>query len=250
MLSIFKKSGDFRMIGSIIGNERTEPIKGSVTQKLAHLIITLFIRLAAHVEVSGLENAPQAGGYIAASNHLGRLDPLLGYVFVKRDDITMMVAEKYHKYAFLRWAVKQVDGMWVDRFNADFNALREALSRLKRGSVLVIAPEGTRSKTEVLIEARPGSSFLAAKAGVPVVPVAVTGTEDRLVMQQIKRLRRPHIHIRVGKPFTLPPLKSRERDAIQKYTDEIMCQIAALLPPEKRGFYAQHPRTLELLSEQ
>ncbi len=208
------------------------------------------MRLAARVEIFGLENAPRQGGFIVASNHLGRLDVPLAYVFLQRNDITMMVAEKYHKYAVFRWFVKYLDAMWVDRFNADFNALREALSRLKRGGVLVIAPEGTRSKSEALIEARLGSSFLAAKAGVPIVPVALTGTEDRLVVQQLRRLRRPLIHVRVGKPFTLPPFKGAQREqSTQKYTDEIMCQIAALLPLEKRGFYAKHPRTLELLSE-
>jgi len=209
----------------------------------------LFVRLAMHVEIVGLENIPQQGGFIITPNHLGRLDVPLGYVFLNRNDIIMMVAEKYHKYAIIRWFVKNLDAMWVDRFNADFKALREALNRLKRGGVLVIAPEGTRSKTEALLEARPGSSFLAVKAGVPIVPVGVTGTEDRLVVQQFKRLRRPQIHVRIGKPFTLPPIKGHERDqAIKSYTDEIMCHIAALLPPEKRGFYANHPRTLELLS--
>jgi 1-acyl-sn-glycerol-3-phosphate acyltransferase len=220
-----------------------------MTQKLAHFLMHLFVRLAMHVEIVGLENIPQQGGFIITPNHLGRLDVPLGYVFLNRNDIIMMVAEKYHKYAIIRWFVKNLDAMWVDRFNADFKALREALNRLKRGGVLVIAPEGTRSKTEALLEARPGSSFLAVKAGVPIVPVGVTGTEDRLVVQQFKRLRRPQIHVRIGKPFTLPPIKGHERDqAIQSYTDEIMCHIAALLPPEKRGFYANHPRTLELLS--
>ena len=81
------------------------------------------------------------------------------------------------------------------------------------------------------------------------MPVALTGTEDRLVVEQLKHLRRPHIHVVVGKPFTLPAIKNQDREkAIQGYTDEIMCRIAALLPPEKRGFYANHPRTLEILS--
>jgi 1-acyl-sn-glycerol-3-phosphate acyltransferase len=218
-------------------------------RKLLRWLITLGVRLAAHVEICGLENAPREGGFIATSNHLGRLDVPLPYVFLKREDVTMMVAEKYHKYAIMRWLVKWLDAMWVDRFNADFSVLREGLSRLKRGGVLVIAPEGTRSKAEALLEARPGSSYLAAKAGVPIVPVALTGTEDRLVMEQYKHLRRPHIQVQVGQPFTLPPIKGQEREqALQRYTDEIMCQIAALLPPEKRGFYANHPRTLELLA--
>jgi 1-acyl-sn-glycerol-3-phosphate acyltransferase len=220
-----------------------------MTRKLAHFLMHLFVRLAMHVEIVGLENIPQQGGCIITPNHLGRLDVPLGYVFLNRNDIIMMVSEKYHKYGIIRWFVKNLDAMWVDRFNADFKALREALNRLKRGGVLVIAPEGTRSKTEALLEAKPGSSFLAVKAGVPIVPVGVTGTEDRLVVQQFKRLRRPQIHVRIGKPFTLPPIKGPEREqAIQSYTDEIMCRIAALLPPEKRGFYANHPRTLELLS--
>ncbi len=202
------------------------------------------------MDISGYENVPGEGGFIVASNHLGRLDVPLPYIFLPRNDITLMVAEKYQKYAIFRWFVKNLDAMWVDRFNADFNALREALNRLKRGGVLVIAPEGTRSKSEALIEARPGSSYLASKSGVPIVPVALTGTEDRLVVEQLKRLRRPHIHVQVGRPFTLPPIKSQEREqTLQKYTDEIMCRIAALLPPEKRGFYAQHQRTLELVND-
>lgn len=218
-------------------------------KKFANVLVQLFIRLAARVEIDGLENAPRQGGFIVASNHLGRLDVPLAYIFLGRDDITLMVAEKYHKYAIFRWFVKHLDAMWVDRFNADFNVLREALSRLKRGGVLVIAPEGTRSKTEALLEAKPGSSYLAAKAGVPILPVALTGTEDRLVVQQLKRLRRPRLHVQVGRPFQLPPIQVQEREqAIQRYTDEIMCQIAALLPPEKRGFYADHPRTLELVN--
>jgi 1-acyl-sn-glycerol-3-phosphate acyltransferase len=219
-----------------------------MTQKLAKFLVFLFMRLAAHVDIDGLENQPHEGGFIVASNHLGRLDVPLAYVFLNRNDITLMVAEKYHKYAIFRWFVKNLDGLWVDRYNADFNTVRAALYRLKQGGVLVIAPEGTRSKTEALIEAWSGSSFLAAKTGSPIMPVALTGTEDRLVMQQIKRLRRPRIHVQVGKPFTLPPIKGQDRQQVlQQYTNEIMCQIAALLPPEKRGFYADHPRTQELL---
>ena len=221
-----------------------------MTQKLAKFLVLLFMRLVARVDIDGLENTPHEGGFIVASNHLGRLDVPLVYVFLKRNDITLMAAEKYRKYAIFRWFVKHLDGLWVDRFNADFNTVRAALNRLKQGGILVIAPEGTRSKTEALNEAWSGSSFLAAKTGAPVVPVALTGTEDRLVVQELKRLRRPRIHVQVGKPFTLPPIKSQDREqSLQQYTDEIMCQIAALLPPEKRGFYAAHPRTLELLKE-
>jgi 1-acyl-sn-glycerol-3-phosphate acyltransferase len=140
-----------------------------------------------------------------------------------------------------------MDAIWVDRFGADFRALREMLSRLRRGGVLVIAPEGTRSQNGALIEGRPGVSYLAAKAGVPILPVAATGTQDALVKEQLSRLHKLHITVRIGQAFMLPSIQSHDRDAaLQEYTDEIMCRIAALLPPDYRGVYADHPRLKQL----
>jgi 1-acyl-sn-glycerol-3-phosphate acyltransferase len=113
-----------------------------------------------------------------------------------------------------------------------------------------MAPEGTRSPTGALIEARPGASYLAARSGAPIVPVAVTGTEDKNVVAHLKRLRRVKVITRIGEPFTLPPLGRGDREVeLKKDTDEIMCRIAAMLPLEYRGVYADHPRTLELLNE-
>jgi len=115
---------------------------------------------------------------------------------------------------------------------------------------LVMAPEGTRSPTEGMIEGKPGSGYLAAKAGVPIVPVGITGTEDRLVKQQLRHLRRVQVRARVGKPFTLPPFDNKNREAaVQRATEEIMCQIAALIPPHNRGIYADHPRLVELITQ-
>jgi 1-acyl-sn-glycerol-3-phosphate acyltransferase len=216
--------------------------------RIARWIIDLIVRLFCRLEVHGRERIPSSGSFAVASNHLGRLDPVLVYYYLDRKDIIMLVAEKYRKIPLARWFVKQLNAIWVDRFNADFSAVREALHRLRKGGVLVLAPEGTRSQTGALIEARPGVSYLVAKAGVPIIPVALIGSEDKYVVSQFRRLRRPHITARVGEPFTLPPLKGKERDAaLQAYTDEIMCRIAALLPPSYRGVYADHPRLKELL---
>jgi 1-acyl-sn-glycerol-3-phosphate acyltransferase len=147
------------------------------------------------------------------------------------------------------WLVKQLDGIYVDRYNADFGALREGLKRLRKGGVLVLAPEGTRSPTGALIEARPGASFLAVKAGVPIIPVALTGTEDQAAKAQLKKLRRPKVIVRAGEPFTLSEAGDHKNrnELMQEYTDEIMCRIAAMLPVGYRGVYADHPRLNELL---
>jgi 1-acyl-sn-glycerol-3-phosphate acyltransferase len=112
----------------------------------------------------------------------------------------------------------------------------------------VIAPEGTRSKTETLQEGKMGVAFLAAKSSYPVVPVALTGTEDRRVTENLKHFRRTKITVTVGDPFyiTIPKGKGRE-ETLRQGTEEIMCQIAALLPKNYRGVYADHPRLQELL---
>jgi len=118
--------------------------------------------------------------------------------------------------------------------------------------VLVITPEGTRSKVGHLIEGKQGVSYLAAKLGYPILPAGITGSFDPLFFGQLKRLRRPRIMVNVGPAFNLAPLPSESQgrdEALKKDTDEIMCRIAVLLPEDYRGFYAQHPRLDELLKE-
>jgi 1-acyl-sn-glycerol-3-phosphate acyltransferase len=218
------------------------------THKIFRFIIRILLGLIARVEVVGFENLP-AGGFVIAANHIGRLDAALAYFVLDRPDIIMVVAEKYAKNAVFRWLVRLTNGMFVDRYNADIHAIRETLRRLQQGQVFTITPEGTRSRSGNLIAAKPGGIYLAWKAGVPVLPVALTGTEDALVVQRLKRFKRLQIRIVAGQPFSLPQqVKGKERDAaLQQYSDEVMCRIAALLPPERRGVYAQHPRLKELL---
>jgi 1-acyl-sn-glycerol-3-phosphate acyltransferase len=84
-----------------------------------------------------------------------------------------------------------------------------------------------------------------------VIPVAITGTEDKVILANVKRFRKSKVTLTVGKPFTLPPLPKENREvALQGYTDEIMCQIAAILPERYRGVYAGHARLKELLEMQ
>jgi len=208
------------------------------------------MRLVARVEVDGMENLPASGGYIVVANHLGRMDIPLVYDLLDRDDVILLVAEKYRKYGIVRWLVKKVDALWLERFSADLRALRNTLARLKAGGVLVIAPEGTRSPTGALLPGKAGAGYLAAKSGLPLLPVAVTGTEDALVKSQLKRFKRLHIKVRIGTLFQAPALEGRNREAaLQEITDEIMCRIAALLPEAYRGVYADHPRLPEFLKE-
>jgi len=208
------------------------------------------MKIIADIEVHGIEKLPE-GNCIASGNHMGRLDTAVLLCIIDRDDLIMPVAEKYKNHPLFGAIGRAVNAIWLNRFEADYPALREILARMRKGGLLVIAPEGTRSKTEALQEGKMGVAFLASKSGYPVLPVAVTGTEDRRIMENLKRFRRSKIIVRAGEPFyvQIPQGRARE-EAMRQVTDEIMCRIGALLPENYRGVYANHPRLKELLAQQ
>src|SRR5512138_3249150 len=210
-------------------------------------IVRFFMKIIAEIEVSGIEKLP-AGNVILAANHLGRLDTAVFLCIIDREDLIMPVAEKYKNHPLYGAIGRAANAIWLNRFDADYSAFRQILERMKQGGLLVIAPEGTRSKTEALQEGKMGVAFLASKSGYPVLPVAVTGTEDRAIVENIKHFRRSKITATAANLFyiDIPKGKGREK-AMRQATDEIMCQIGALLPEKYRGVYASHPRLKELL---
>jgi 1-acyl-sn-glycerol-3-phosphate acyltransferase len=211
-------------------------------------IIRFFMKLIADIEVHGIEKLPE-GNVIVAANHLGRLDTAVLLCILDREDVIMPVAEKYKNHPLYGAIGRAANAIWLNRFEADYSAFRQILDRMKQGGILVIAPEGTRSRTESLQEGKMGVAFLASKSGYPVLPVAVTGTEDRGVIENLKRFRRSRITATAAEliHIELPKGKGRE-EAMRQATDEIMCQIAALLPEKYRGVYADHPRVKEILN--
>jgi 1-acyl-sn-glycerol-3-phosphate acyltransferase len=205
------------------------------------------MKLIADIEIKGIEKLPE-GNVIVAANHLGRLDTAALLCILDREDIIMPVAEKYKNHPLYGAIGRAAKAIWLNRFEADYSAFRQILERMKQGGLLVIAPEGTRSKTEALQEGKMGVAFLASKSGYPILPVAVTGTEDRRVIENLKRFRRSKITAIAAELMyvDIPKGKGRE-EAMRQVTDEIMCQIGALLPEQYRGVYADHPRLKELL---
>ena len=219
--------------------------------RVLRFLIRILLGLIARFEIHGKENVPVTGGMILASNHIGILDILMVYYGIDRTDLFIPVAEKFEKIGWIRWIAKYLNFLFVDRFNPDLRALRRMMALMEDGKCLVIAPEGTRSLTGALNEGRPGVVYLAARSGFPVIPIAITGTADKDVLDNVKSLRKSHITLTGGRPFIIPPLPNKDRDAaLQNYTDEIMCRIAALLPEQYRGVYADHPRLKELLSQE
>jgi len=212
-------------------------------------LFRLLVNLVAHVDIKGYENLPREGSFVIATNHLGILDAPIAFYALDYWDMFVLIGEKWESVALFRWLGKYFNFIFIDRFNPDIKTLRRVISLMEKDNILVIAPEGTRSRVGSLIEARPGVSYLATKLNRPIVPVAITGTEDKAFFGNLKKLRRAHITLTAGQAFTLPPLPRENRDdALKQYTDEIMSHIAAILPEKYRGFYAGHPRLKELLN--
>ncbi|MFZ5919541.1 MAG: lysophospholipid acyltransferase family protein [Chloroflexota bacterium] len=218
-------------------------------RNILRTLIRFIINLIARVDVSGYEHVPATGNFVIATNHLGIVDAPLAFYALDRWDLFVLIAEKWEKNPFFKWLGKYFNFIFIDRFNPDIRALRRVINLMDEGQNLVIAPEGTRSRVGSLIEGKPGVSYLATRLGQPIVPVALAGTEDRVIFGNLKRLKRSHITVTAGPAFTLPPLPRQNRDeALKQYTDEIMCRIAALLPEKYWGVYREHPRLKELLA--
>lgn len=216
--------------------------------KTTRFLIRLLLRLLTHTVASGLENIPREGNFVIASNHLGLVDAFLPFYFTENNNLVLMVGEKWEKVGILRWLGRRLNFIFVDRFHPDIRAIRNVIARMKSGEVLVITPEGTRSKVGHLLEGKQGVSYLAAKMGYPIIPAGIAGTFDPDFFGQLKHFKRPRIKVSIGPAFTLPEHHGHGRsEALAHDTEEIMCRIAAQLPPELRGFYHDHRRLKELL---
>ena len=131
-------------------------------------------------------------------------------------------------------------GIKVHRGEYDRNLIDVVVNVLESGYPMLIAPEGSRSHTPGMHRAMPGIAFILEIARVPVVPVGVVGTTDDFAKKAF-RFRRPSLKLHIGKPFYLPPIEGsgqQRREARQQNADLVMGHIAALLPEEYRGVYA------------
>jgi 1-acyl-sn-glycerol-3-phosphate acyltransferase len=211
-------------------------------------LINFLMHKLTRMEMIGLENVPPTGGILLATNHMSRMDIPALFITPNRPEMTALVTTKYLKHPLLRWFIVTARGIWLDRDTADFSAFRQAAKALKDGKAIGIAPEGTRSTTATLLEGKPGTALLALRTGVPVIPVAITGTEDSV--PRLLKLQRPKITVEYGAPIYPPKLDRANREGqLQLLTDEIMCRIAEMLPEKYHGFYADHPRLKELMAE-
>lgn len=196
------------------------------------------------IDAPDLDKIPRTGPLIVYSNHTGQIEVPLMFAHLQPRPMTGFAKVETWNNWFLHWVFDVWEAIPLRRGEADMEAMRKALEALEKDMIFVIAPEGTRNKTGILIKAHPGIVTLALRSGAPLLPVAHWGGESFL--PNLKRLKRTGFHIRVGEPYKLNPGDERvTKEVRQKMVDEMMYRLAAMLPEYYRGAYADLENTTE-----
>jgi 1-acyl-sn-glycerol-3-phosphate acyltransferase len=196
--------------------------------------------LYCRIRVSGVENVPLTGPLIIASNHLNDADPGIISSRIPRQVVYMAKIELF-RVPVLSQFLRAYGAFPVRRNAADLSALRLANQTLEAGLALCIFPEGTRSAEKARLgEAWPGAGLIAQRNDVPVLPIAITGSQKMGLPWLFFRIHRPYkVTLTIGEPFHLPKPARLNAEAAKEGTQLIMERIAALLPPEYRGYYEE-----------
>lgn len=197
-------------------------------------------RMLCRVEGAPLGMVPARGPLILVCNHINFLEVPVMYTHLQPRPVTGFAKSETWENPWLAPLFNLWGAIPLQRGEADTAALRKGLQALEQGYILTITPEGTRSRDGRLRHGHPGVITLAQHSGAPLLPLVYYGHE--VLLDSLRRLRRVEFHIAVGQPFHLeiPPGKIT-RPMRQALTDEIMYQLARLLPPEYRGVYSDPP---------
>jgi 1-acyl-sn-glycerol-3-phosphate acyltransferase len=186
--------------------------------------------------IRGLENFPKKGPALVVFNHIGDLDGfLVGSVLSFPPDAIVKIETRDERWLVGR-IIRAYGFIYIHRGMPDRRALRAVLDGLAEGRVVVLAPEGRQTLTGGLEEGTDGTTFLALKSGAPIIPVALTGTQNPRVYGNLKKWKRSDVTVTIGKPFYVEEQLDRH-ESMPAGTRRIMEELAKLLPKEYRGKY-------------
>lgn len=200
---------------------------------LTHLT-RLALKVIARWKVTGREHVPRSGGLIIVSNHLNNSDPDIMSAAILHRRIRYMAKSELFK-SKLSFLVKLWGAFPVKRFEADLGAMLMAERLLRRGEVVGMFPEGTRSRTGYIGEFHPGTALIALRAGVPVLPCAIAGTNQ--LTGPLALLKQPRISVTIGEPITAVQVKRPSEEQVSALTARIVEAITGMLPAQHRPPY-------------
>ena len=200
-------------------------------------LMRLMLKVFARWEIVGGDLVPLTGPIILVSNHVHIMDPPLVAASARRR-VHPMAKRELFEVPLIGWWFWLWGAFPVRRFSGDMGALRVARNYLRNNEIVLMFPEGTRSRGAGMRPALPGAAMVAVLAKAPVVPVAITGSRIAIpgIFWQWAYRGRPRIRVEFGQPFTLDGLRADSKGA-EVATDAIMRRIAAMLPEDYRGSY-------------
>ncbi|MCH2540187.1 MAG: 1-acyl-sn-glycerol-3-phosphate acyltransferase [Anaerolineales bacterium] len=211
---------------------KLEPIRNMMRWLLREIGFRCLARIDG---VNGLQHLPTTGAAILMMNHIAFIDSLVVMACMPRNVVPLAKREVYD-YPFVGIFPRLWRVIPVDRRGFDRRAITDALAVLRAGEILLIAPEGTRHTQ--LHKAKEGVAYLAYRADVPIVPLAIEGTEGFPTLSPARKKQGGAV-MRLGPPLRLKRLSTRPtRTQLEQMTNECMYKLAELLAPHRRGHYA------------
>lgn len=170
--------------------------------RFCRFLFRVYFRLYHRGRVENAHRLPDEGGFILAGNHVSFLDPPFFGLACRREAF-YMARDTLFRNPLAGWILRKWNCVPINRDRGDLGALRTMLRMLGEGKAVLMFPEGTRSPDGKLQEARAGIGMIAAKAGVPVVPMRIVGT-DKALPKGASFPRPVKVTIKFGEPFTYP----------------------------------------------
>jgi len=193
-------------------------------------------RLMMKITVEGRENIPTEGPALLAANHFSWWEPP-AMIFSSPRPIWFIGADDLRWELRIRWIIRLYGYIPVDRRRADKRTFDQAFQQLEKGRLVAIFPEGNMQAQE-LRTPKLGAIYLAHRANVPIIPIGISGQLNPGSFW--KKMQRPMVSVKIGKPFYLPPLPEawqEQKKAMIETGHLLMRNIAQLIEPERRGIY-------------
>lgn len=224
----------------------------SLTYRLVNWSFKRITRVICRVHDQDLAKVPMQGPLIVVANHVNFLEAPILYTHLQPRKMTGFAKSENWDKPFTTWLFNLWGAIPLRRGEADVSAIRQALDALESGKILAVAPEGTRSGDGRLRRGHPGVVLVALRSGAPMLSMAYYGGEQ--YRENLPRLKRTDFYIKIGRLFTLDAGGVRvTREVREQMLEEIMLQVAGLLPQQYRGYYGQRepapPEYLRFLDE-
>lgn len=194
------------------------------TYTFVRMIVTIPTILLYRVRGIGVKNVPKHGPLVLAPNHFSQMDHFLVGVYLRRK-VRFMAKSQMFGSPVLTYVYKHGGVFPVRRGHRDEEAFETARQLLGQGEMVLVYAEGGRSRSQKLGEPKPGIGRIALESGVPIVPVAIHGSEHA---RQWKRLRFPKVTVQFGEPVSFPVEEAPSRERQLEVATEIFARVRGL----------------------